>query len=544
MSNGPEPCALLTSSGTIIGQKQFNFYKDKFIVKKYIDFTKKTFSYDLFKKIQGNNKLYYQIPRGIFKLRVDRPQLPYAFDETPVSLLDYQKCVVKTVSKEIQERGSFFLQMDTGLGKSYIAAGLINEIGLRTCIIVSNKALKQQMEDDIKNALKGVPVTLDKHGKEPIVILIVNTAVKLPIEFWSEIGLVILDEVHSYCCPSLMEIFFRADWARYVFGMTATPKRLDGMEKISVMHLGPWTRAESMYGKLVKPAYFYGDVIRVNYHGPPEKTQRITSTKGTTCTILMAKQFMEDLYRIKMAAKAISELFKAGRCTYVFCQTKSPLKEIRELILELLPEITKKDIFIVTGDSKKDEIKAARTSARIFLTTYMMTSKGLSIIRFDSLVFLTPMKNNMEQIVGRIFRKCSDEKIRRIIIDIVDEKTSLKSQWYERKKEYNRRGLLIKVAKYEYDKEDFSRVSAACKADLLYEPARYPKVLLSESVDADAESEDKEDIIPEDDSGSDVEDEECFDDEYDENDSNDSDDLEELNEFDKEYSRNNDQTKK
>jgi hypothetical protein len=54
----------------------------------------------------------------------------------------------------------------------------------------------------------------------------------------------------------------------------------------------------------------------------------------------------------------------------------------------------------------------------------------------NSLILATPRKSNMTQILGRIYRLSSDATIKRHIIDIVDNKTCLKSQYYHRKKTY------------------------------------------------------------------------------------------------------------
>lgn len=454
-----EAKSTLTNYGNIVGPIQFKGLREKLIIKKFIMFTKKTFKYNQWKETKINDRIFYQIPRGISsEITVSRPELDFAFDEYALKLHDYQEMVVSSVYRDLKKRGHYFLQMDTGLGKSFVAAGLINKIGQRTCVVVHNKILKQQMIDDLNIAFgRQVSISGDKKSKkENILVLVINTAVRLPKEFWQQFGLVIMDEVHSFCCNTTMDIFFKADYARYVFAMTATPKRLDGMESIAVMHLGNWIRAESIYGAAIKASSFFGRVLRVSYTGPKDKTQEMTNSRGIRSTILMAKQLLLDNSRMVMVSEILRELYKMKRYVYVFCQTKSPLKELRALLLQYDKEgLTKDDIFIVTGDSKKDEIKVAKSNAKIFLTTYTLSSKGLSVIRFDTLLFLTPMKSNMEQIVGRIFRKNSDESIERLVIDIVDMGTFLKKQWAHRNREYKMRNMPNENCDVHYSNSDY-----------------------------------------------------------------------------------------
>ncbi len=70
------------------------------------------------------------------------------------------------------------------------------------------------------------------------------------------------------------------------------------------------------------------------------------------------------------------------------------------------------------------------------MTTYQYSGTGVSINKMNAIILATPRKSNMKQIMGRIFRLKSDASITRDIIDIVDNRICLKSQYYTRKKTY------------------------------------------------------------------------------------------------------------
>ena len=67
------------------------------------------------------------------------------------------------------------------------------------------------------------------------------------------------------------------------------------------------------------------------------------------------------------------------------------------------------------------------------------------------MILSTPRKSNMKQILGRIFRLRGDQKIKRYIIDLVDNRTCLKSQYYSRKKSYNDLSDNVKSVKINWD---------------------------------------------------------------------------------------------
>lgn len=466
----------LTDYGTLLTSSSFDKVRDDASATRVNAYKKTTYKIPVFAERLISKTIYYQVPRGLCKVGYvtrDEPEMLGGTD-TP-SLLGYQETIVKHIDERLRSDSHFYLQMDTGLGKSYVAAGLIASMDVKTCVVVANKSLARQLRDDLRGAL---PTTTSKiynsadvegqaiiSGKKktyipnaPIVIVVINTAAKMPMEFYESFGLVIYDEVHAYCTETFAAVFFKADAARYTFGMTATPTRLDGMESVSYLHLGePVPAADIAAGDDEMAAgNFFGSAIRVSYAGPGKFTKKIMNNAGVPSPILMAKQFLEDPFRLILAASIIIDAYNAGRNIYIFCQTKDPLDVLRRRILRMVPDeyrdVIAEELFIVTGDSKEEIAAAAKSTSRIFLTTYSLSAKGLSIIRFDTLILLTPMKSNMMQITGRIFRKKSDEGRRRLIIDIVDDKTFMAKQYNERVKTYHQRSLETVTVDVGYDK--------------------------------------------------------------------------------------------
>jgi hypothetical protein len=464
----------LTDYGNLVTQKTFEKLRDKAAATKINAYKKTTHRIPVHIDHYIDGGKFVQVPRGIcnvgFVTRDEPGELSRRLGMP--ELMSYQEEIVTHVSATLAEKSCFYLQMDTGLGKSYVAAGLIATMNVKTCIIVANKSLCKQMHGDMLKAIpsvrvvkydsandKGIAVTSGKKKVYvpdcDVLIIVINTAAKMHPSFFNHFGLVIYDEVHAYCTDTFSAVFFKADTARYTFGMTATPSRIDGMESVSFLHLGTPVEAASISAdEEMDAGNFHGTFHAVHYTGPVEFTKVIKSSAGVPSPILMANQFLSDPFRLMLAAMIVIDAYNAGRYVYIFCQTRDPLDILRRRIINVAPDefrdLLKKQLFIVTGKSKEEESDMANKDARIFLTTYMLSSKGLSNRRFDTLLLLTPMKSNMMQITGRIFRKKSDEGRRRLIIDLVDDRTFMSKQHSKRVKDTASRNLVQKKSSVSY----------------------------------------------------------------------------------------------
>jgi len=88
------------------------------------------------------------------------------------------------------------------------------------------------------------------------------------------------------------------------------------------------------------------------------------------------------------------------------------------------------------GVTKEDFENTKKCKSHIVLTTYGYSRRGISLPDMTALILVSPRRNGSTQIIGRILRRNSDEKIIRQIVDIVDIHTILKSQVNERLKTY------------------------------------------------------------------------------------------------------------
>jgi hypothetical protein len=158
----------------------------------------------------------------------------------------------------------------------------------------------------------------------------------------------------------------------------------------------------------------------------------------------MHKQSASDPYRVRLAVGLIKELFDAGHNIYVFAEERDMLGDLERAL-----GVTSIGQFI--GGMKDAEVKEVATR-QILLTTYGFASTGVSIDKQTAIVFYTPRRSNMKQILARILRRGGDTTIVRQVIDIVDERTPLRHQLGSRMCAYDYYGMKTSRRKVHYEK--------------------------------------------------------------------------------------------
>lgn len=350
--------------------------------------------------------------------------------------------------------------MDAGLGKSFVACKLIETIKKKTLIVVMNTNQMQQWRTDVFGKYyPNTPVgaycgTQKKDGD--IVVVVINSLSKLPLSYVKQFGFIIYDEIPEFMGDKRRDAMWDCN-VPYTIGLTATPdERLDGMDIFYKQMVGPIIRADDIDGFGVEKIIWKGNVTTVKYSGPPQFTKRLVSNTAELNCSMMNQQFSEDPYRTKYILNCIVELYNSGKYVYVFAQTRSHLERMHKSLTDMgiaVSEETDPDsdtIQTLMGGADETAIVAAKQKARIILTTYGYGAVGMSIVKMDAIIFMTPRKNKMRQILGRILRRGGDPSIVREIIDIVDVETDIRHQYSKRKKIYLEKGFTINSVPISY----------------------------------------------------------------------------------------------
>lgn len=369
-------------------------------------------------------------------------------DDNQQVVIDYLMNNIYTPKKIQQGSAGCVLVMATGLGKSYVAMQMVENIHKKTLVVLPNTSMLGDWLGILNTYFPQLRV--GQYHKDikcdgDIVFTTINSAVspvfkigksKIPYhQYFKQFGLVIYDEIHNYPTKKFVEVFWRAG-VQCVLGLTATPnERDDGMDVIYPKHAGPLVIAKELPGYNVAEIPWKGEVEVIYYHGHPDYTNKITNVKGWTKTSAMHEQFLNDPYRNKLILDRIKKLRQEGKFVFAYCERREYLPNLQDMIGKAgltsdAPEMPTKTDKMLGGITPEEKIKAAE--ADIILMTYGYGKEGISIKKMNSMLFATPRRKKMRQILGRILRRGGDPSIVRHIIDIVDVDTPLRDQYRDR----------------------------------------------------------------------------------------------------------------
>jgi len=159
-----------------------------------------------------------------------------------VKLRKNQQAAVKAMSKH----DAGILHAPTAFGKTVTAIGMITKRKTSTLILVHSRQLLDQWQERLKSFLPDIEVGVIGGGKKKprgfIDIAtyqsLINKKDNSVSELVQDYGHVIVDECHHVSAPRF-EMVLNEVRAKYVLGLTATPERQDGHQKIIFMAAGP-----------------------------------------------------------------------------------------------------------------------------------------------------------------------------------------------------------------------------------------------------------------------------------------------------------------
>lgn len=409
-----------------------------------------------------------------------------------LKLYDYQEDILAYLFKKVYVpqlleigMGSCIMSLKAGLGKSYIAMGLFARVKQKTLFISPYETLILQMVKDLQSVFPDVSVgyqygkckkdgdfvvSCPKSALSDVMMFKNKKGKKVTMnykEWYERFGLIIIDEVHMMCSKSNMELFRRAR-AYYTLGMSATPNhRNDKMDKAYHNYLGKPIEMKDKIPALAKDPTddIKLDVVRLAYNGPNEYTKACLTAEGSISVPMMVNQLCNDPNRFKLIVAEAIKLFKDGHCIFIFTDRRLYVAQLVKAINLMLPGSTPAidskyledkgntssiNNIIAEFESKRtdsktlDKVKStalmggctdetreyAKHKGRITVATLQVGGTGVSFNRYTAIIFASPRRNGFEQFNNRIFRLGTENKRNRKIIYIVDNRTSLKGQYY------------------------------------------------------------------------------------------------------------------
>jgi len=245
--------------------------------------------------------------------------------------------------------------------------------------------------------------------------------------------MVIIDEVHNVATKVFSKALAKIN-PTYSIGLSATPRRDDGLSKVFNWYLG------DMLYKKPKTKNNIVEVEIVKFKSTHPKFKEVRNQKGDIILPIMMSNLamLED--RNDMIIQILQRVMEEEdkRNILILSNRIEQLEYLKNGFDQLhLPFTTS----MYVGKMKQKDLKIAETKQIIF-STYAMTNEGFNVDKLNCLV-MAGSRSKIEQAVGRILR-VKDPEIAPLIIDIVDELPVFKNQGYKRKKHYQTAGYNIK----------------------------------------------------------------------------------------------------
>ena len=408
---------------------------------------------------------YIKIPRGLYDellVKMDDADILYDVVDERQQGREINASFNGTLKQEqipaldkMLESDNGILHAATAFGKTVVCSALIAERKVNTLILLESSALMEQWVESLNRFLtidEELPTYKTKSGriktrKSLIGTLqgahdsmtgIVDVAMVGSLcksgefhELLNQYGMVIVDECHHAASDRMASVLKEVK-AKYVYGVTATPKRGDGLEKINYMLLGP-----IRYSYSTKEKAKSQDILHQVY---PRFT-RVVPARG----IIKEKMHPNEAYDIlrncdirdEQILADIKECIAAGRTPLVLSKYRDHSQKLFESMKDYADHV-----FLLTGNNSKKEHKkileemqqVPRDETMILVATGKLVGEGFDFPRLDTLIMAMPVSFSsvVEQYAGRLNRDYEGKK-RVIVYDYVDSHIPMFDNMYAKR---------------------------------------------------------------------------------------------------------------
>lgn len=364
-----------------------------------------------------------------FKSRISYPER-FSY-QSNINLYPYQENAIQ----RLLEARNGILVMPCGSGKTMCGMEIIARLGLRTLWLTHTQDLLNQSLNCAKSVLScdnssyGTITGGKVNIGSGITFATVQTMSKLDLSRYKNVwGCVVVDEAHhAVGTPTKAGQFYKVLSAlscRYKFGLTATPKRADGMQRAMTALLGDIVHEVSRED--VAHTTCPVEVVTVETGYFPNLDIAL-SGDGTINYAGLVDDLIHDDERFKVVMDVINDIPHA-------CPTLVLANRV-EYLRDMCTNYEKTGLCLSgTGNSKAAKAERKEALRRLnngeidcVFASYKLAAEGLDCPNLRYVVFATPEKDEttVTQAAGRVARK-ADGKEKGVVIDFEDEFGMLK----------------------------------------------------------------------------------------------------------------------
>jgi superfamily II DNA or RNA helicase len=337
-----------------------------------------------------------------------------------------------------------------GAGKTVMACAAIARRRTPTLILVHRKQLLDQWSDRLQKFLGLSKNEIHILGKArypdaPVALGMFPTLARseFPEALLAKYGHVIIDECHHVPAASF-EAAMKRCTARYILGLTATPNRKDGLQKILFLQCGPIRhRIDLDHSKEQSRTV----VVR-------EFSLRLPAGKDRLPIHQIWEHLIQSGERNRTIASDVASALEEQRFCALLSDRKEHLNTLEFLLREKLPEESIYRIDGATNQKIRTAIlgnlrsKAAEGRPFALLATASLLGEGFDMPELDTLFLAMPIsfKGRLIQYAGRLHRFSEKKKSVRIY-DYVEPDHPLTAQMYRKRTvAYREMGYSIQIA--------------------------------------------------------------------------------------------------
>lgn len=352
----------------------------------------------------------------------------------------------KVAVKEMTKHDTGTLHAPTAFGKTVTAIGIIVKRKVNTLILVHSRQLLEQWQERLRSFLPDIEIGVIAGGKrKPTGVIdiatyqsLINLKDNTVLPLVQNYGHVIVDECHHVSAPRF-EMVLNEVRAKYVLGLTATPDRQDGHQKIIFMAAGPIRHK-------VKSQTDEQFEQQVQVHQLQDsEPQSVTVTEERPKVADVYRLIMENERRTNQIVADVVRSVNQSRHPLVLTERREHAQQINRLLQE-----RGIDSVILTGGMKAVELKSANerlAAAKVVVATGKYVGEGFDLPRLDTLFLAMPIawKGALAQYAGRIHREV-DGKTLVTIHDYVDSCIPMLQRMFaKREKSYRAMGYKMEV---------------------------------------------------------------------------------------------------
>lgn len=366
-----------------------------------------------------------------------------------------QQEIVDEVLPKIKTQGGGIISVPCGEGKTVMAIKIAHSLGLKTLVLVHKTFLQDQWVARVKqftNAHIGTirQSVVDIEDKDIVIGMIQSISKrKYDMNIFDQFGFVIVDECHHIASRVFSRTLYKAG-ANYTLGLSATPKRVDGLTRVLHWYLGKML--------FVKERKQNNNVIVRKFNidlKDPLFVEKTLWVKGKI--VVSIPKMTTNLTKIQRRNQLIIDTVNAlrinsNRKILVLSGRIEHLEYLKKKVDEsiqydvdtgkLLEDDCKTCYYI--GKLKSDERKDAEKNGDILFASYEMAQEGLDIDRLNTIILATP-KKDVVQAIGRIMRRIlTKNDLKPLIVDFSDDLSVFTKQGKIRHTLYSKNNYIIK----------------------------------------------------------------------------------------------------